>query len=246
MDLIIRNKNVIIELLDDKNIKFKNILIAENVFLKPDTKKIITLAKNKGIKVISTPIYKMPRGRSNNKHEIIVGNISTPPLIDFNNLLINLVQTNQNPFFLFLNRVKNENNIGAIIRTAFAVGVNGIFFQGDISKFLNSETIHISMGTILRIPLVKINIFEAIKLCQKNNIPTYTLQMEGENIFTQNLKGSGAFILGAEDKGVSNTIAKKCDYKISIPMFGQIDSLNVGVSTAIMLYEKIRQEKFEN
>ena len=87
------------------------------------------------------------------------------------------------------------------------------------------------------------NIFEALKQLQKSGIKTFCLQMDGKTHYNEDLSGPAAFVLGAEGKGVSDEVANRCGNSISIPMRQGIDSLNVGVSGAIVLYEKIRQDK---
>ena len=86
------------------------------------------------------------------------------------------------------------------------------------------------------------NIFEALKELRKYSIKTFSLQMGGKTYFNEDLSGPIAFVLGAEGKGVSEKVSSRCDKKLTIPMRKEIDSLNVGISAAIILYEKVRQE----
>jgi 23S rRNA (guanosine2251-2'-O)-methyltransferase len=88
-------------------------------------------------------------------------------------------------------------------------------------------------------------IFEALKELKRNDIPTYCLMMDGQSIYKTKLNGAVALILGAEDKGISMEVASKCRGTISIPMKKGLDSLNVGISAGIVLYEKVRQEMIE-
>ena len=86
------------------------------------------------------------------------------------------------------------------------------------------------------------NTFEALKQLEKHNIKTIALDMTGKNYSQENLTGPVALILGAEKEGLSDNLAERCELKISIPMKKGINSLNVGASTAIILFEKIRQD----
>jgi len=221
---------------------FEKISIANDLDRDNLTQQIITAAEKRRIPIEKVPIQKMVRRRSGLTREVLVGYLIPENIHTLRDILDDLHEKDRYPFFLLINRVDFESNIGVIARTAFAAGINGLIFQGDEEKFLNEETVHISMGAIMRIPLVKMTIFEALKEMQKNGIATMCLQMGGEIYSDVDLSGPVAFVVGAEEKGVSDEILERCDKKISIPMRDGIDSLNVGVSTAIVLYEKIRQD----
>lgn len=240
--LKVRNKNAMIELLRG-NTNFEKISIVSNLEQDDLTKEIISLAESKGVRIETTSIGKMAKRRSGQTREVLVGFLKSENIWSLKDLLDDLYKKNQNPFFLLINRVDFESNIGVIARTAFAAGVNGLIFQGDKDRFLNEETLHFSIGAIARIPLVKMNIFEAIKELQKNSIKTFCLQMGSNTYYSEDLSGPVAFVLGAEGEGISDNILNKCDKKISIPIHKEIDSLNVSVSAGIVLYEKVRQDK---
>jgi len=138
--------------------------------------------------------------------------------------------------------VKYAQNVAAIMRTAFAVGVNGIIVNPQEKSLISDETIRISMGAAERVPLVEMNLFSALKVLKENDIKTYAIHMEGNTYYEQNLRGPIAFVLGAEDVGISTGIMERVDGSLSIPMREGIGSLNVSSTAAILLYEKLRQE----
>jgi 23S rRNA (guanosine2251-2'-O)-methyltransferase len=239
--LKIRNKNAMMELLRD-GANFEKISIVKNLKQDNLTKEIISTAKSRGIQIKIDPIRKMPKRRGGQTREVLTGFLILENTWPLKNLLDELYKKNQDPFFLLINRVDFESNIGMIARTAFAVGVNGLIFQGEEDRFLNEETLHFSMGAIARIPLVKMNIFEALKELKEYGVKTFSLQMGGTTYFKEDVTGPVAFVLGAEGKGVSEKVSSRCDKKLTIPMRKDIGSLNVGISAAIILYEKVRQE----
>ncbi len=240
--LKVRNKNAMLELLRG-GAKFEKISIANRLERDSLTKEIISAAKSRGVRVEPEPIKKMAKRRSGQTREVLVGFLVPENFRTLNGLLGELYESGQEPFFLLVNRVDFESNIGLIARTAFAAGVNGLIFQGDESRFFSEETLHFSMGAIARIPLVKMSVFEALKELKKNGIKTFCLQMDGVPYYGEDLTGPAAFVLGAEGKGVSDEVGARCSKSLSIPMRQGIDSLNVGVSAAVVLYEKLRQEK---
>ncbi|QQG46153.1 MAG: RNA methyltransferase [Candidatus Niyogibacteria bacterium] len=238
--LKVRNKNAMMELLRS-GANFDKISIVNDLEQDNLTKEIITLAKSRGIRIVTAPIGKMAKRRSGQTREVLVGFLVPENIRTLGDLLDEIYKKNQDPFFLLVNRVDFESNIGVIARTAFASGVNGLIFQGDEDRFFNEETTHFSMGAIARIPLIKMNIFEALKELRKNGIKTFCVQTGGGAYYGENFLGPVAFVLGAEGEGLSEGVSSRCDKKISIPMRKGIDSLNVGVSAGIVLYEKVRQ-----
>lgn len=239
--LKVRNKNAILELLKG-GANFEKITLVSNLKQDDLTKEIVSVAKNRRVPIKTFPSRKMAKGRGGKSREVLVGFLILENNWSLTKLLDNLYENNRNPFFLLLNRVKYKNNIGVIARTAFAAGVNGLIFQGEENQFLNEETLHFSVGAIARMPLIKMNIFQALKELKKNNIKIFSIQMGGKSIFKEDLSGPVVFVLGSEDEGLSEIVSNKCDGKLSIPMHKGIDSLNVGISAAIVLYEKVRQE----
>ena len=237
----VRNKNAILELLKD-NANFERIVLADDLKKDDLIREILAVATSKKVPIEKLLRRKMSKGRSGNSRESLVGYFVAKNIWSLKELLDDLLRKKEDPFFLLINRIEYASNIGVISRTAFAAGVNGLIFQGEQDRFLNEETLHFSMGAIARIPLVKMNIFESLKKLQSDGIETFSIQMDGSSYFKEDLTGSAAFVLGSEGEGLSENVSSRCKKKISIPMIKEIDSLNVGVSAAVVIYEKIRQE----
>ena len=236
----IESKNALLELLlDDRD--FERIYVASNAFKDSKTKEIVRLAREKKI-----PIIKVPRRTLNRKArtgaESVVGVMVSQNTWDLDDLLDKIYKEKKVPFFLVLDNITYALNIAAIMRTAYAAGVNGIIVPSSQKPLVTDETIRISMGAAERIPLVEMNLFEAVKRIKNEDIKIAAVHMDGQPYFQKNLKGPIAFILGAEDVGVSTGMLERVDEKISIPMKEGIGSLNVSVSGAVLMYEKLRQE----
>ncbi len=237
----IESKNAIIELLKEGK-DFMKILVANSAFKDPKTQEILEIASKRRV-----PIERISR-KSIQKHvksgnvESVVGLMVAENMWKLSDLLVKLREDKKLPFFIILDHIKYDQNIAAILRTAYASGVNGVITPIDIKNFLNNETIRISMGASLRIPIVEMNLFSAMKELQKEGVKIYAVDMEGKIYYKEDLRGPIAFVLGAEDVGVSSKVMERVDAKISIPMREGIGSLNVSASGAVMLYEKLRQE----
>lgn len=237
----IRNKNAILELLEG-GANFSKIVLAQGLKQDDLIKKILSIAKQKGVSIEKATPQKMTKRKGGDNREAIFGSLIPNNTWNLEDLLESIYTKDQNPFFLLLNRVGYDSNLGAITRTAFAAGVNGLIFQGKQEDFLNEETVNLSAGAIARIPFVKMSIFKAIEELQKNGISVFSLEMSGKLHFNEDLTGPMAFVLGAEQQGLSDTIMDRCDKKISVPMKKGIGSLNVSSAAAIVIYEKVRQE----
>jgi 23S rRNA (guanosine2251-2'-O)-methyltransferase len=237
----LRNKLAMLELLKE-GVGFEKISIVENLDQDDLTKQILSEATRQKIPIEKLPIWKMSDSRSGEVKEVIIGYLAPQKTWHLDKLVENLRHNGGEPFFLLLNKVNLANNIGAITRTAYAAGVNGLIFEGPKQDFYNEDTLHYSLGAIARMPHVKMNLNQALKELKTHNITAYVLDMSGSTYFKENLTGSAAFVLGAEREGVPQNIVRQCDKALSIPMKSGIDSLNVGVSASVVLYEKVRQE----
>jgi len=236
----IESKNALLELLLD-NRDFERIYIASNAFKDVKTHEIIKLANEKRI-----PIIKVPRRTLNRKArtgaESVIGVMVSQNSWGLGELMDKIYEEKKIPFLLILDNIKYTQNIAAIMRTAFAAGVNGIIVPPSQKSLITDETIRISMGAAERIPIVEMNLYEAVKEIKKEDIRVIGVHMDGKTYFEKDLKGPIAFILGAEDVGISTGMLERVDEKISIPMNEGIGSLNVSVSGSILMYEKLRQE----
>jgi 23S rRNA (guanosine2251-2'-O)-methyltransferase len=236
----IESKNALLELLQDDR-EFERIYIASNAFKDRKTQEIVKIARDKGI-----PVIKVPRRTLNRKArtgaESVVGIMVSQNSWDLNDLLDKIYEEDKIPFFLILDSIKYTQNIAAIMRTAYAAGVNGIIIPPSNKSIVTDETIRISMGAAERIPLVEMNLFEAVKKIKEEDIKIVGIHMDGQPHFKENLKGPIAMILGAEDVGISTGMLERVDKTVSIPMKEGIGSLNVSVSAAVLMYEKLRQE----
>lgn len=237
----VESKNAILELLKEGR-EFEKIYAVGSAFKDAKSQEIYKLAGEKHIPVEKVSRRAIERRLRSSSTESIVANMYSQNDWSLKELLEKIYKENKQPFFLILDNLKYSQNIAAIMRTAFAAGVNGIIVNPQKKSLISDETIRISMGAAERVPLVEMKLFEALKTLKEHDIKTYAVTMEGENYFDAKLTGPIALILGAEDVGISPGILERADNKISIPMREGIGSLNVSSSAAILVYEKLRQE----
>ena len=235
------SKNAILELLKAGK-SFDKIYIATNAFKDPKTLEITKIASSKDI-----PIIKVPRRTMNRKSRAggtcsVLGLLVSENSWSLDELLTDLFSKKQNPFFLILDDIKYSQNLGAIFRTAYASGVNGIILPVKQRSYIDAEVTRISMVTSERVPIVEMSIFDAIKMLKQNDINVLALDSQGKIYYKQDLKGPLACVIGSEDKGISSKILERVDGRVSIPMREGIGHLNISVGVGVLCYEKLRQE----
>lgn len=142
------------------------------------------------------------------------------------------------PFVMLLDGIEDPHNLGAIIRTAEAAGVDGVIIPERRASGVTETVVKASAGAVFHIPVVKVtNIGKAIDRLKEKNTWIYGLDMNGENYSDVNYDGAVALVVGSEGKGLSRLVREKCDFIVSIPMSGKVGSLNASNAAAIMIYE---------
>lgn len=146
------------------------------------------------------------------------------------------------PLVVVIESVEKPGNLGAILRTCDGAGVDAVLICDAKTDLYNPNAIRSSVATVFKVPSVVVTKEDALAFLNKKNIKLLGMFPEAKDIYSKvNLKGSIAIVLGAEDKGLSLFWENACAMKIRIPMQGLADSLNVSVSTAVVLYEALRQ-----
>lgn len=237
----VENKNAIIELIEEGK-EFERIFIASNAYKDPKTREIVRLANIHKIPIDKTSRRAISRRSRSSSKESVIGLMQIDNLYKLDDLLDEINDRGEDPFFIIFNSIRYPQNIGAIFRTAFAAGVNGVITPIQKGNLLTDEVVRISMGTCLRVPIVESNLFVALKQLQKNAVRVIGLSMDGDDIFTSDLTGPVAFLMGSEDEGVSSKMEERADHVVSIPMREGLGSLNVSVASAVVMYEKARQD----
>lgn len=149
-----------------------------------------------------------------------------------------------NPIIVMLDHLEDPHNFGAIVRTSYALGINAIIIPNDRSVDITPTVVKTSAGAIYNIPIIKVpNLTNTIEKLKKEGYWIVGTDMIGENYSELKYDMPTCLVIGNEGKGMSQIIKKNCDYLVSIPMEGQIDSLNASVSCGIILSEIKRQRR---
>nr|MBC8498415.1 RNA methyltransferase [Candidatus Bathyarchaeota archaeon] len=141
-----------------------------------------------------------------------------------------------------LDRVQDPMNLGSVLRTAEATGVNAIVVPRRGGVGLTSTVRRAAMGGDVYVPVVRERPFRVLKSLREEGVRVVGVDPGGGvDYYDERLTGSVAFVLGGEGGGLSQQMLDKCDVVVRIPMSGRLDSLNVGVAAAVVLYERVRQ-----
>ena len=158
---------------------------------------------------------------------------------------INSIKLTTDELILVLENPEKPGNIGAIMRTFEACGFKNIIIVDSNLELYNPNTIRSSLGSIFHLNVFKMNSNQIIDFLKKNNFKIYSSFIESKNNFNKiDYNKRCAIVMGPEKSSINQTLIKKSDELLSIPMFGKVDSLNLSVSTGIILYEALNQRKF--
>ena len=150
----------------------------------------------------------------------------------------------KNPFIIILDGVTDPHNLGAIIRTGECAGIDGIIIPQHHSVGLSPAAVKASAGAVEYVKVARVtNLCRTIELLQKHNIWVYAVTMNGTDYRKIDFSGGVALVIGSEEDGISRLVGEKCDYTVSLPMAGKIESLNASVAAGIIMYEVFSHRK---
>lgn len=146
------------------------------------------------------------------------------------------------PFIIFLDNIEDPHNLGSIIRTANQAGAHGVVIPKRRAVGLTATVAKASAGAINYTPVAKVtNLVKTMEELKDRGMWFVCGDMDGESMYSLDLTGPIGVVIGNEGDGVSRLVKEKCDFVASIPMFGDIDSLNASVAMGILSYEIVRQ-----
>ena len=141
-----------------------------------------------------------------------------------------------------LDDIEDPHNLGAILRTANAVGAHGVIIPKRNAAGLTSTVVRCSAGAVNYTPVVRVsNLSQTIEQLKKEGLWFVCADLNGESLYSQKLTGPLGIVIGSEGKGVGPLLRSRCDYIARIPMMGEIQSLNASVAAAVLGYEVLRQ-----
>ena len=177
-------------------------------------------------------------------HQGLIAFASAYQYSSVDDILNEAKEKGEDPFLILLDGITDPHNLGAIIRTAECTGVHGIIIPQHRSVGLTPSAVKSSAGAVEYVKVARVsNLSRTIEYLQEKNIWLYAVTMNGNDYRRTSFTGGVALVIGAEEDGISRLVAQKCDYTVSLPMKGRIESLNASVAAGIMMYRVLECRK---
>jgi len=204
---------------------------------------IISKAKDRNIKIEFLNKYKMDKKAESDNHQGVIALTSQLKKYNLKQTINYLSKREKAPLLLILDHIQDPHNFGAIIRTAYAAGVDGIIYPKDRACGITATVDKVSAGAIESIRLIEvINVNRAIDFLKDNNYWVTGADISGhKKYYEHGFSGKVVLVVGHEGSGLSRLTKQKCDFLVKIPMQNNFSSLNVSVATGILLFEANRQ-----
>lgn len=209
-------------------------------------RRIVGIAKEKGVVVQEVVKQKLDEMSQTKNHQGVIAIVSEHEYADVEDIINSAESKGEKPFIIILDNITDPHNLGAIIRTAECAGAHGVIIPKRRSVGLTAVVGKTSAGAIEYMPVARVtNIARTIDDLKSRGIWVACADMGRDDYFDASLDGALALVIGSEGEGVSRLVKEKCDFTVSIPMYGKISSLNASVAAALLMYEAVRQRNYK-
>ena len=237
---IIEGRNPIIEAL--KNNRPIEKIMVNKASKEGSIKKILAMAKENKVIIQEVDRHKLDEMSESHAHQGVIAITSDYRYYDLDEILEIPRQNGEDPFFIILDGITDPHNLGSIIRTADAVGAHAVIIPKRRSVQITPIVAKASAGAVEYLPVCKVTyIVNTIKTLKENGLWIAAVDMDGQTFYQQNLGGPLGLVVGSEGEGISRLVKQNCDFTVSMPMSGNVTSLNASVAGGILLYEVYRQ-----
>lgn len=205
-------------------------------------KKITDLAKKQNIIIHSVEKARLEYLADGQVHQGIVALMAPFPYSNLQDILNHAKAKGREPFIVILDHLTDPHNLGAIIRSANICGADGVIIPNRRSASLTAVSVKASSGAVSHTPIVKVtNLSQTIDELKKKGFWIMSTDMKGNPYYKADYKGSLAIVIGNEGTGISEKVKKQCDFSVSIPVHGEIESFNASAAAAIIFAEAAKQ-----
>jgi len=240
---VIYGINPVLEALRAERQILNKIMIAEGRGGTP-LRALRQLAREKGIPIQVRPKEALRKLAGTDHHQGIVGLPSEFLYASWEDLRRIIHSSSGHTLVLILDSIEDPQNLGSLIRTAEACGVQAVIIPKDRAVGVTPAVVKASAGAAIHLPVVRVtNLASALEELKKEGLWIVGADARGEkNLYEMNFDMNVGLVIGSEGKGIRPLVLKKCDYTVSIPMKGKISSLNAAISGAVILFEILRQQ----
>ena len=240
---VIEGRNVVLEALRSGQ-TIDKIFVLDGCMDGP-VRTIVRDAKKQNILINFVKKERLDQMSETGKHQGVIAYIAAYDYASVDDIMNLAKEKGEDPFVILLDEIEDPHNLGAIIRTANQAGAHGVIIPKHRAAGLTATVARASAGAINYTPVAKVtNMSATIEELKDMGMWFVCADMGGERMYDLNLKGPIGLVIGNEGKGISPLVKKNCDMVASIPMKGDIDSLNASVACGILAYEIVRQRTF--
>ena len=198
---------------------------------------ILSLLKKQNVPIIYLEKAKLD-GLAKNNHQGVILEARDYNYVDIKDITGN----KESCKIVILDHLEDPHNLGAIVRTVEASGIDGIIIPENRSVSVNETVMKTSVGALYNTKICQVkNLSNTIKYLKKEGFWIYGADMEGEDFHSISFSPKSCLIIGNEGKGLARLVREECDYIVSIPMYGKVNSLNASVATGILIYEMVKK-----
>ena len=207
-------------------------------------KKILGMAHDKNIPVQTVDRTVLDRAAYGGPHQGVVAHASDYEYSEVSDILELAAEKNEPPFIIILDGIEDPHNLGAIIRTADAAGAHGVIIPKRRAAAVTATAEKAAAGAASYVHVARVtNISQTIEELKKEGVWIAAVDMDGDIYTEADLTGPIAMVTGSEGSGISRLVKEKCDFCVSIPMKGGVNSLNASNAAAVLMYEAVRQRR---
>ena len=204
---------------------------------------IASTARSRGIVVVDADRRKLDRMSVTHAHQGVIALCAVREYASVDDILSAARDKGENPLIVVCDELSDPHNLGAVIRTADAAGAHGVIIPKRRSAGLTAVVAKTSAGAVAHVPVARVaNLPSLLKELKEEGVWVFGTAMNGSTpLYQADLKGPAAIVIGSEGEGMGRLVTENCDFTVSIPMFGKINSLNASAAAAVLLYEAVRQ-----
>ena len=207
-------------------------------------KVIVAKAKEARIPVVDTTSDYLDRLCGGENHQGVAALVAEKAYCTVEDILEIARERGEKPLIVVCDGIEDPHNLGAVIRCAECEGAHGIIIPERRACGLTPAVSKASAGAIMHMAVAKVsNIAQTIEKLKENGVWTYAAEADGQDFYNTDFSGGCAIVLGGEDSGVSRLVRERCDYTVSIPMYGKLNSLNVSTAASVLLCHAARMQR---
>ena len=204
---------------------------------------IASAARDKGIVVVECDRKKLDFMSRTHSHQGVIAQAAVREYASVDDILNAAREKGEPPLIVVCDELSDPHNLGAVIRTAECAGAHGVIIPKRRSAGLTAVVAKTSAGAVSHVPVARVpNLPALLKELKDEGVWVFGTAADGDRLlYDADLKGPAAIVIGSEGEGMSRLVEETCDFVVSIPMFGKINSLNASAAAAVLLYEAVRQ-----